>query len=167
MSKIDEKIKKLRDKVAAKKSKNRKAKKTRKAATASALVAALGVAALCGCATSDPASRATSATYGDIIVKADNSSNVTVRVTLGDGAIASADSSGSTETMTATPTNTTDIKPDVDVNTTGGRTAGVLETAIAAGSSALVNAMTSDKTNESATTSSASAECADGSCEEK
>ena len=125
------------------------------------------ICAVCGCATSDPASRATSAAYGDIIVKADNSSNITVRVTLGDGAIASADSSGSTETMTATPTNTTDIKPDVDVNTTGGRTAGVLETAIAAGSSALVNAMTSDKSSESATTSSASAECTDGSCEEK
>ena len=167
MSKIDEKIKKLRDKVAAKKQKNRKAKKTRKVATVSALCAALGFAALCGCATSDPASRATSAAYGDIVVKVDASSNITVRVTLGDGAIASADSSGSTETMTATPTNTTDIKPDVDVNTTGGRTAGVLETAISAGASALVGAMTSDKTNESETTSSASAECADGSCEEK
>ena len=125
------------------------------------------ICALCGCATSDPASRATSATYGDIVVKADNSSNVTVRVTLGDGAIASADSSGSTETMTATPTNTTDIKPDVDVNTTGGRTAGVLETAISAGASALVGSLTSDKSSESETTSSASAECADGSCEEK
>ena len=125
------------------------------------------ICALCGCATSDPASRATSATYGDLVVKVDASSNVTIRVTIGDGAIASADSSGSTETMTATPTNTTDIKPDVDVNTTGGRTAGVLETAIAAGSSALVNAMTSEKSSESATTSSASAESADGSCEAK
>ena len=125
------------------------------------------ICALRGCATSDPASRATSATYGDLIVKVDASSNVTIRVTIGDGAIASADSSGSTETMTATPTNTTDIKPDVDVNTTGGRTAGVLETAISAGASALVGAMTSDKSSESSTTSSASAECVDGSCEEK
>ena len=125
------------------------------------------ICAVCGCATSDPASRATSATYGDLIVKVDASSNVTIRVTIGDGAIASADSSGSTETMTATPTNTTDIKPDVDVNTTGGRTAGVLETAISAGASALVGSLTSSKSSESATTSSASAECTDGSCEEK
>ena len=127
-------------------------------------------ASLCGgCATSDPASRATSATYGDIVVKADNSSNVTVRVTLGDGAIASADSSGSTETMTATPTNTTDIKPDVDVNTTGGRTAGVLETAVSAGASALVGALKGSETAtaSTATNSAASGECADGSCEAK
>ena len=138
-----------------------------------ASAAIYAAAALCGgCATSDPASRATSATYGDIVVKADNSSNVTVRVTLGDGAIASADSSGSTETMTATPTNTTDIKPDVDVNTTGGRTAGVLETAVSAGASALVGALSSSKSGETATASTAtnsaaSGECADGSCEAK
>ena len=131
-----------------------------------ASAAIYSAAALCGCATSDPASRATSATYGDIVVKADNSSNVTVRVTLGDGAIASADSSGSTETMTATPTNTTDIKPDVDVNTTGGRTAGVLETAVSAGASALVGALKGSGAATS-TASTASGECADGSCEAK
>ena len=131
-----------------------------------ASAAIYSAAALCGCATSDPASRATSATYGDIVVKADNSSNVTVRVTLGDGAIASADSSGSTETMTATPTNTTDIKPDVDVNTTGGRTAGVLETAVSAGASALVGALKGSGAATS-TAATASGECADGSCEAK
>lgn len=77
---------------------------------------------LTGCATSDPSSRSTTARYGDITINGNNN-----RVTLGDGAIASADSSGSTETTTSSPTNTTDIKPKTDVNTTGGRTAGILE----------------------------------------
>ena len=62
-----------------------------------------------------PASRATTATYGDIIVKiGDDAHDNSVTITLGDGALASADSAGSTETQTATPTM--DIKPDIDVN---------------------------------------------------
>ena len=107
------------------------AKCGRKAAKACAVIALL--AAVAGCATSDPSSRSTSAKYGDIIVKVgDGASNNTVTVTLGDGAIASADSEGSTESTTATPTNTTDVKPQTDVNTTGGRTAGVLESVVGA-----------------------------------
>ena len=83
-------------------------------------------------------------------------------VTIGDAAIASADSSGSTETMTATPTNTTDIKPKTDINTTGGRTAGVLETLI--GSFGTWLATPSGKTATADAAKTAAANCADGKC---
>lgn len=66
-----------------------------------------------------------------------------------------------TETQTASPTNTTDIKPQTDVNTTGGRTAGVLETALQAGASAL---MSKPSGTGSAATAPSGAACADGSC---
>lgn len=73
--------------------------------------------ALCGCSTATPASRATTARY-DISVKVSvdehaKSTTVNVPFTIGDGALASADSAGSTETQTATPT--LDIKPDIDL----------------------------------------------------
>lgn len=66
-----------------------------------------------------------------------------------------------TETQTASPTNTTDIKPQTDVNTTGGRTAGVLETALQAGASAL---MSKPSGTGSAATAPSGAACTDGSC---
>ena len=65
-----------------------------------------------GCSTSEPASRATTARYDFGSIHCDGSSTVTI--TIGDGAIASADSTGSTETMTSSPTN--DVKPDIDVS---------------------------------------------------
>lgn len=121
---------KVAAKIAEKKAKI--AEKCGKAAKVAGILFALAFI-LTGCATSDPSSRSTTATYGDIVVKVgEGASNNTVNVTLGDGAIASADSSGSTETTTASPTNTTDLKPQTDVNTTGGRTAGVLESAVGA-----------------------------------
>lgn len=118
--------------------------------------------AFCGCSTSEPASRLTKGEYGDIrprievCIESGASSNsviITMPLTIGDAAYASADSKGSTETQTANPTNTTDVKPDVDVNTTGGRTAGVLETAVSVGAALLKG--DSDK---------GSAECAGGEC---
>ena len=71
-----------------------------------------------GCSTATPASRATSASY-DISVKVCldegvKSATVNVPFTFGDGALASADATGSTETQTATPT--LDVKPDINVN---------------------------------------------------
>lgn len=72
----------------------------------------------------------------------------------------SIDNSG-TETQTTSPTNTTDIKPQTDVNTTGGRTAGILETALQAGASAL---MSKSSGTGSAATAPSGAACADGSC---
>ena len=71
------------------------------------------ISAICGCSSAQPASRATTAQYDIRLSFDDSARNNTVNLTLGDGALASADSSGSTETQTATPT--LDIKPDVDV----------------------------------------------------
>lgn len=93
-------------------------------AKASKLAKALGVsalAALClaGCQTPNQASRGTSNENGDfepsVAVTVNGSSNtvsVVIRGTYGDGAIASADSSGSTETQTQTPTF--DLRTRVD-----------------------------------------------------
>lgn len=73
--------------------------------------------ALCaGCMDTNPASRQTTADYGDIVVKfSEGCSSNYVSIVIGDGAIASADSAGSTETQTTSPTQTTDVKPDIDV----------------------------------------------------
>jgi hypothetical protein len=78
--------------------------------------------ALClvGCQTPEQASRSTRAEYGDIEpdvrveVNGTNTVSVAVHITIGDGALASADSAGSTESQTQTPTF--DIKPDLDVH---------------------------------------------------
>ena len=154
-------------KIAAKKAKIA-AKCGKRVAKCAALTLLLAACHVTGCATSDPSSRSTRGEYGDInvCVRIDqcgaisNVVSVSVPLTLGDAAIASADSSGSTETTTATPTNTTDIKPQTDVNTTGGRTAGVLESAVGAFASWL--ATPSGK----AAAASASAACPDGKCGE-
>ena len=80
-----------------------------------ALLARVGLAVLfAGCSTATPASRATTAQYEITFSFDDGAKGNTVNLTLGDGALASADSSGSTETQTATPT--LDVKPDVNLN---------------------------------------------------
>jgi hypothetical protein len=80
---------------------------------------------LTGCMDTNPASRQNSNAFGDIepTVKVvigeyavSNTVAVSVNTTLGDGVLASADSAGSTETQTATPTQTTDVKPDLDLH---------------------------------------------------
>ena len=80
------------------------------------------VAVLAGCMTPGQASRGTSNNEGDVeptvkVCIGDNSHSntvvVTQTITHGDGAIASADSSGSTESQTQTPTF--DISPKTDV----------------------------------------------------
>lgn len=107
-TKITEKVGKAKAKISEK-----AAKVSKKAAKACALLALL--LAIGGCATSEPASRSTSARYGDIIVRVgEGARDNKVTLTIGDGALASADSAGSTETMTASPTN--DVKPDIDVS---------------------------------------------------
>ena len=98
-----------------------KAKGSKKCA---ALVAALGITALvCGCMDTNPASRQNTNKFGDIVPTAkvvigenatSNIISIVLKTTIGDGVIASADSTGSTETQTSTPTNTTDVKPDID-----------------------------------------------------
>lgn len=88
---------------------------------ASMLAPSAALVALSGCQTPNQASRGTSNENGDfepsVDVKVNGSSNVVsvvIRNSYGDGAIASADSSGSTESQTQTPTF--DIKPDLDVH---------------------------------------------------
>lgn len=120
----DNKRKKLASKKA--KAEAKKAKLKAKKAKLGVIVALL--AFVCGCSTSEPASRVTRAEYGDIIIRLYNSRSNTVSLTIGDGAYTSADSDGSTETMTANPTNTTDVKPNTDVNVGGAKngTSGML-----------------------------------------
>jgi hypothetical protein len=100
-----------------------KAKGAKKCAVV--LTFALCGALLTGCMDTNPASRQNSNRFGDVepAVKVvigehavSNTVAVTVNTTLGDGVLASADSAGSTETQTATPTQTTDVKPDVDLH---------------------------------------------------
>ena len=135
-----------------------------------------------GCSTATPASRATTATYQFRFELGDNAKSVTINTTMGDGALASADSEGSTETQTATPT--LDIKPDVNVNYaqgggitnrgTGGTAgaAGTLEKllgsltdeGVAALKSALANKTTGTVTLAKKDGSTVTATCKDGSC---
>jgi len=123
---------------------------------AKAVAAVALVAAISGCASSEPASRVTRAEYGDIVVKISDSSNTTVRLTLGDGALSSSDSAGSTETNSANPTNTPDVKPDVDVNV-GGASGSGLGSAITSGIKAICG---------SDSTTTASGSCSGGNCSE-
>ena len=141
--------------------------------TAAAALLAAGLCALAGCLDTAPASRATTATYGDIIVKlGDRARDNKVTITLGDGALASADSSGSTETQTTTPTM--DIKPDIDLrynDAIAGATAtskGVLETLTDAGAQAVLKLMQSKETGTVQVVktdgTTATVQCADGQC---
>ena len=69
-----------------------------------------------------------------------------------------------TVSPTATPTNTTDIRPDVDVNTTGGRSAGVLETLIGAFGTWLTTPSGKDAVSATAPANSTGGDCKDGNC---
>lgn len=125
-----------------------------------------------GCSTAQPASRATTAQYKFVFEFDDSSRQNTVNLTLGDGALASADSSGSTETQTATPT--VDVKPDIDVRyndaIAGATTAskGVLG-AIGYGADAVLELMSSKKSGTVKVTrkdgTAATVKCEDGQCE--
>lgn len=141
-----------------------KAKVGKPVKAAKCAVILLALASVVGCMDTNPASRATSSAdkVGDFDFRMEGCSNChfAVNFTKGDSALASADSSGSTETQTASPTQSTDVSPKTDVNTTGGRSAGVLETAISAGANWL---MSPSKSN-SATPAAKSSACADGSC---
>lgn len=146
-----------------------KAKVKAKLGKKSAIVAlCIALAAICGCATSEPASRATTARYGDIVVKIDDGAyGNTITLTIGDGALASADSSGSTETMTANPTN--EVKPDIDVSVPVNK-AGAAQSVGSVIGDAVASLITGAKSKTTETTSadtSASSACADGACSEK
>jgi len=135
-----------------------------KPAAAKCCVAAMLALALVGCMETMPASRATTASYRiDVTLKvADGAKGNTFNVpfTIGDGALASADSAGSTETQTSTPTM--DIKPDtnieVPVNKSGGGAQSVGSVLGDAAAAAVKGLMSKSATSGSEAT------CADGSC---
>lgn len=122
-----------------------------------------------------PASRATTAQFGDIGVRVDvgaaTNATVTASITLGDAALASADSAGSTETMTATPT--LDIRTRIDARyndaIAGASSASrsVLGS-IGDGITGVLDLMASKKAGKVAVTktdgTAAVVECADGQC---
>ena len=167
----------VKEKAAAVKAKAKAVKGKIKGAAKCAVAFAL-LLALAGCATSDPASRLTKAEYGDIKVCVDeHARDVTVNITIGDGAIASADSAGSTETMTANPTN--DVKPDTNIDVpinkaSGAQSVGsVLGDAAAAGIKGLMSKSQvgsdsvkaeSDSAATSRQSQTSQSDCPDGSC---
>lgn len=172
-------MKNIKEKVKAKVAKAKekvKAKVGKGAKCCSVLGAIVLALAEVGCMGTNPASRATSSAdeIGDIDAKIENCSNCTVNInfTKGDSALASADSSGSTETQTASPTQSTDVSPKTDVNTTGGRSAGVLESIVGAfgtwlatpSGKAAAESAAACPDGKCATGTCADGSCTDGSC---
>ena len=134
--------------------------------------AACALAALVGCSTATPASRATTAQYTFNFDFGKGARHVTITNRTGDGALASADSSGSTETQTATPT--VDVRPDIDVhyndamkNATDA-SKGVLETLASAGKEAVLEMMSSKKSGtvevQKTDGTTATVSCENGQC---
>jgi hypothetical protein len=151
--------------------------KGKKCAKCVALLFALSVFA--GCLTPNQASRGTSNENGDfepsVDVTVNGSSNtvsVVIRGTYGDGAIASADSSGSTESQTQTPTF--DISPKTDVRYNDALAAastaskGVLETLTTAGANTVLSLMADKATGtvkvEKTDGGTATVRCENGQC---
>lgn len=169
---------KIKAKAAAVKAKAKAAKGKMKGAKCVAILFALAALAT-GCMTPEQASRSTHSTYGDIEpdvrVEAvgSNTVAVTVNVTFGDGAIASADSSGSTESQTQTPTF--DISPKTDLrynDAIAGASAaskGVLETLTTAGANKGLALMADKSTGtvevQKTDGSTATVKCENGQCE--
>ena len=164
IDKAKQKAKAAKTKVADKVAKGKSKIKAKAKKVGAAVMAGLWLGlAVCGCATSEPASRATCASYGDIVIKVgEGARDNDIKITLGDGAIASADSTGSTETMTANPTN--DVKPDIDVSVpvnkagAGQSVGSVLGDAV----EGLIKGTSARANNSTATV----APCEDGSCNE-
>lgn len=158
-----------------------KLKGAKKCAVLGVITTGLGSVMVCGCMDTNPASRATSNAIGDVeptvkVVLENSSSNtvnVTVKTTFGDGAIASADSSGSTETQTATPT--LDIRTKIDARYNDALAAasttskGVIETLTTAGANKVLELMASKQTGtvevEKKDGTTATVKCENGQCE--
>lgn len=155
-----------------------------------ALVAAFGLAMLCGCATSDstqPAKAQTqNNTFDDCIIVVATHCSVSNRIVTADGTkdipavelftqTQSLENSGTdTTSQTATQTPTTDVKPDIDVKyndaiaAASATSKGILETLTADGANAVLELMSSKKTGTVEVTktdgSTATVECKDGQC---
>lgn len=172
-------MKTIKDKIKAKaKATKEKVKGKLKGAKKAKAVAVLAVAALAlsGCLDTAPASRATTANYRiDVTVKVDDGAKgntFNLPFTIGDGALASADSAGSTETQTTTPTM--DIKPDLDIkynDAIAGATAAskTVLGSIGEGLEAVLKLMQSKETGTVAVTktdgTAATVKCENGQCE--
>ena len=174
------KTSKIKEKVAAKVAKGN-AKVARKcgkgkAAKASALVLLCGViAALTGCQGTTTPSRSQTLTFDDckfyFYGGGDGpKTNEIARVEIGTQAM-SIENSGS-ETQTATPTQTTDVKPDIDVTVpvnkanagTSSAAGGALETVLSAGAERLGNAIKGSSAKSTQPQPKNAESCADGSC---
>ena len=163
---------KIKEKAAAVKAKLKGAKP---AAAKCCILAALSLA-LVGCLDTAPASRATTASYRiDVTLKIDESSKcgtVNMPFTLGDGALASADSAGSTETQTATPT--LDIRTKIDARYNDAMAAasttskGVIDSLTEASANTVLSLMADKSTGtvevQKKDGTTATVECKDGQC---
>lgn len=155
-----------------------------------ALVAAFGLAMLCGCATSDSAQPAKANTmnntFDDCIIVVATYASVSNRIVTAEGTkdipavelftqTQSLESTGSTDTttQTATQTPTTDVKPDIDVKyndaIAGASTASKsVLSSIGSGLDGVLALMQSKKSGTVAVTktdgSSATVKCEDGQC---
>ena len=143
----EDKKKPAKDRIKAKAKATKEKVKAKVKASVAIMAAILSLVLYEGCSTATPASRATTAEYRIEFSLGDAARSNTVTFTFGDGALASADSAGSTETQTATPT--TDIKPDLDLRyndaIAGATTAskGVLETLTQSGMEKVLSLMSS------------------------
>lgn len=169
----------IKEKVKAKAKAVKEKLKGGKAKKAVSLAFLCAFCALAGCMTPNQASRGTSNENGDfepsVDVTVNGSSNtvsVVIRGTYGDGAIASADSSGSTESQTQTPTF--DISPKTDlhyndaIKNATDASKGVLESLVDSSAKAVLQMMAEKKTGTVQVTktdgSTATVECKDGQC---
>ena len=168
----EDKKKPAKDRIKAKAKATKEKVKAKVKASCAIMAAILSLVLFEGCSTATPASRATTATYEFRFELGDGAKSVTINTTLGDGALASADSAGSTETQTATPT--TDIKPDLDLRyndaIAGATTAskGVLETLLSSSANKVLEMMSKKETGtvevQKTDGTTATVQCSDGQC---
>lgn len=143
-----------------------------------AATALLALVLFAGCQTVDPASRSNNAGYGDIAPRVSingNSNTVSITNIVGDGVYASADGGG--DAQTASPVQTTDIKPDIKAAVGAGATASgaagnnpdFMSTAANAlfGWLGINKGVTLTDTEKAAATEAVKAACTDGSCAPK
>lgn len=152
----------------------------RAAAKSASVLALIMIASGCSSTGEQPArSQTMNNDFRDCIVVVASHASISNRTVTADGrkeapsielfTQTQANEGSETVSPTATPTNKTDLRPDVDVNTTGGRTAGVLETAIAAGMNALggtKQSCASGNCNDGSCSDGSCSTCSDGSCSE-
>ena len=140
--------------------------------TATALLA---MALLSGCQDTIPSARSNQSGYGDFepsIVLNGSSNSVTLNITIGDGVYA--DASGGGDTQTASPVQTTDVKPDIKAAVGAGATASgaagnnpdFMSNAVNAvyGWLGLNKGVTLSDSEKAAATAAVKAACTDGSC---